>query len=132
MPDFEDIKKKITDVADATKAAASELVEKAAPVAGNAFETVKDVASGLVEKAAPVAGSTFEAVKGAAGDLAEKAAPVANSALEGAKAKIGDAGKLLKNKAEELTGLDIDRDGKIGEGEPAAEPEDKGEGGGAF
>ncbi|MBQ6395537.1 MAG: hypothetical protein IJH87_04260, partial [Atopobiaceae bacterium] len=78
----------------------------------------------------PVAGGAFEAVKGAAGDLAEKAAPVASSALESAKTKIGDAGKLLKNKAEELTGLDIDRDGVIGEGEPEAE--DKGEGGGAF
>ena len=68
----------------------------------DALGAAKDKVEDFAEAAKPVVEKVGETV----GDAAEKAAPV-----------VAKAAEAVKNKAEEVTGKDLDRDGVVGKGE---------------
>lgn len=89
---------------------AKEALEKGKDVAGDALDKAKEVAGDAAEKAKDLGGTAVDKVKEVAGDTAEKASEVAHKAT--AEGSFLDK---VKDKAEELTGIDINRDGKIGD-----------------
>lgn len=94
------------DIVDKTK----ETLEKGKEAAGDAVEKAKEVGGDALEKAKDVAGNVVDKVKDVTGDAVDKAKEVAHDAT-----KEGSFLDKLKDKAEELTGIDINRDGKIGD-----------------
>jgi hypothetical protein len=81
------------------------------------LEKGKDLAEGAVDKAKDLGGNVgdmaenaVDKVKDVAGDAVDKVKEVAGEAM-----KEGTFLDKLKDKAETLTGIDIDRDGKIGD-----------------
>lgn len=81
------------------------------------FDGIKDKLEDFAEAAKPVMEKAGEVIKDKGGDFVEAAKPVVAKAGEVIKEKAGEAGEAIKNKAEEITNKDLDRDGKIGKGE---------------
>ncbi len=88
------------------KDTAAEALEKGKDVAGHVADTAKDLGHGALEKAK---------------EAGEKAKEVGGHAVDKIKEVAGEATKegsfldKLKDKAETLTGIDLNRDGKIGD-----------------
>jgi gas vesicle protein len=92
-------------------------LEKGKDLAEGAVDKVKDVAGDAVDKAKEIGGNVgdmaenaVDKVKDAAGDAVDKVKEAAANAT-----KEGSFLDKLKDKAETLTGIDINRDGKIGD-----------------
>ena len=79
----------------------------------DALGTAKDRVEDFADAAKPVVVKIGETV----GDAAEKAAPVAGKVADAVVEKAGVAAIAVKNKAEEVTGKDLDHDGVIGKGQ---------------
>ncbi|MBS1728208.1 MAG: hypothetical protein JST51_15930 [Armatimonadetes bacterium] len=78
--------------------------------AKEALEKGKDVAEHAADKAKELGGEALDKAKEIGGKVADKTKEVASEAT-----KEGSFLDKLKDKAEELTGIDINRDGKIGD-----------------
>ena len=82
---------------------------------------IKDKATEALEKGKDVAGNVADKAKNLGHDALEKTKEVGGHAVDKIKEVAADATKegsfldKLKDKAEELTHLDLNRDGKIGD-----------------
>lgn len=88
----------------------TEKVEETVENAESALDSAKEKGAELMGQAKDAAENALDKVKEVSGDLADKAKSVAAEAT-----KEGSFLDKLKDKAEELTGIDINRDGKIGD-----------------
>ena len=82
---------------------------------------IKDTAAEAMEKGKDVAGNVADKAKEMGHDALEKAKDLGGDAVEKVKDVVGEATKegsfldKLKDKAETLTGIDLNRDGMIGD-----------------
>ena len=130
----EELKGKAQEAIDNAGKAAAGAAEAAKPVIdeagkkiGEAMEAAKPVVDAAAAKVAPVVEGAAAAVAPVVDTVSAKAAEVAKqTGLDKTIDTVThDAGVVVgaaKNKVEELTGRDLDGDGKIGAGAPAEEP----------
>ena len=98
------------EAAGNVKDAAADAVDTAKDKAGDVAETVKDKAHDAVEKAKELGHDALEKAKEVGGNAVDKVKEVTAEAT-----KEGSFLDKLKDKDEGLTGIDINRDGTIGD-----------------
>jgi hypothetical protein len=157
-PMIDEAGKKVGEAFDAASKAAKPVLDEAGKKVGEAFDAASKAAKPVLDEAGKKVGEAFDAAKPVIDDVAAKVAPVVEGAAAavapvvdtvGAKANefakqtgldktfetvahdAGTVAEAAKNRVEELTGRDLDGDGKVGAGtkgtDPAVEAEEAAE-----